>query len=281
MVIQEGQFKSFFIKNHLLNVGKEYSCTPFSIDQGEIHRIYKSNLFPFSMPSECFQFNVKFAKEEKPWKICNDISSNNEITAVPFKGMIYAFGTKDELSRLFSDWIKSDISRTPISRKSLIDIHPLKDLVLKTLTKAISSKAGVYSNFKNKAWDILESSNITVNNNTYKVFRALKLFLFFDDKYNYVSFVPSFKLETDEDLDKETVKEISRLFHQQLYQRKPNLNFANYIHRWINKIFKKDGHFRFEYPPNSGSGFYFVQSNANACIGIHQTMNRTFRAYEK
>ena len=255
-------------------VSKEYSCTPFSIDPGEIHRVYKSNLFPFSFPSECFQFEVDFEEDEKPWRICNEISSDNEITAVPFKGMIYAFGTKDELSRLFSNWKKSDILRTPINRKSLIDIHPLKDLVLKTLTKAISSKAGFSSNLKNKIWDESQSLKVTAYNNTYNLFKAIKLFLVFDNKYNYLSFVPSFILESDEDLDKETITEISRLFHSQLHQRKPNLNFANYVYGWIKKIFKNDSSFRFEYPPNSGSGFYFVQSRANACIAIHQAMNK-------
>jgi NAD-dependent SIR2 family protein deacetylase len=87
----------------------EYSCTPFSIESNEIHKIYKSNLFPFSFPKECFQFEVEFNRDEKPWQICNDLSKNNDITAVPFKGVIYAFGTKDILNGLFKDRIKSDI----------------------------------------------------------------------------------------------------------------------------------------------------------------------------
>jgi NAD-dependent SIR2 family protein deacetylase len=252
-----------------------YTCTPFSIEAGEIHKIIKSNLFPFSIPKECFQFEMEFDQGDKPWRLCNELSSKYEISAVPFRGMIYAFGTKDILSRLFRTKIKSDIVRTPIGRRSLLDITPLKDLVLKTITKAISSNAGLSSNFKNRIWGKSSPLKITAYSNTYIVHKGIELSLYFDEKYNYLAISPSFILESKDDLDKEIIKEISRIFHQNIYGQKPNLNFDKYISEWKTKIFKDSTRFKFEYPIGSGTGFYFVQSAVNACIAITQAQNKS------
>jgi len=254
---------------------KEYTCTPFSIESGGIHKVLKSNLFPFSIPKECFQFEIEFGQDDKPWKLCNEFSSKYEISAVPFRGLIYAFGTKDILSRVFGDRIKSDIVRTPIGRRSLLDISPLKDLVLKTITKAISSNAGLVSNSKNKIWDKSNSIKISAYNKSHNVYKGVVLSLYFDEKYNYLSISPSFILMSKEDLAKETIKEISRNFHQIIYGRKANLNFDKYILEWKKKLFNNNDRFKFEYPIGSGSGFYFVQSSANACIGITQAKNKS------
>ena len=253
----------------------EYTCTPFSIETGNIHKIIKSNFFPFSFPKECFQFEIKFGPEDKPWKLCNELSSKGAISVVPFKGMIYGFGTKDKLSRSFGDKIISNISRTPISRKSLIDISPLRDLILKTLTKTLSSKAGLTCNFKNKIWDQSDSLKITAYNKTHLIYKGIKLSLYFDEKNNYLSISPSFILKENDGLDKEMIKEISRLFHENIYGRKPNLNFDIYISKWKFKLFKNNNRLKFEYPIDSGTGFYFIQSSVNACIGITKAQTKS------
>lgn len=252
----------------------EYSCTPFSIEPGAIHKVIKSNLFPFSIPKECFQFEVSFKQGEKPWKICSEITSKHEITAVPLKGMIYAFGTKDELSKSFAPWKKSDVIRTPISRNDIIDITALKELIVKTITKAISTNSGLSCNFKNKIWDKSNTMNIQTGGQTFTVNKGIRLSLFFDGRYNYLAMSPSFILEDNMDCTKETVKDISKQFYAHIYQRKPNFNFEEYILGWKRKLFNNQRKYKFEYPLNSGSGFYFVQSSGNAYIGITQPRSR-------
>ena len=113
--------------------------------------------------------------------------------------------------------------------------------------------AGLTCNYRNKIWDQSDSLKITAYNKSYFVYKGIRLSLHFDEKYDYLSILPSFILKNNDDLDKEEIKEISRLFHQNIYGRKPNLNFDKYLSKWKYKLFKNNGRLKFEYPKDSGS----------------------------
>ena len=164
-----------------------FVCSQFHIENGNVHKIIKSNLLPFTFPKACFQFEIVFYGDEKPWTICRELTENKNMTAVPYKGVIYAYGTKDQLYNAFKDRLKSDIVQIPISRNSTIEISAFQELILKTITKVFSDTTGLSCNHKNKIWDNSSTFKYVVKGNDIVIFNGIDLAIFIDRKYCYVS----------------------------------------------------------------------------------------------
>lgn len=252
----------------------DHVCSPFHVDIGNIHKIVKSNLLPFIFPKACFQFEVKYREDEKPWTVCRNLIKDKNITAVPHKGMVYAYGTKDQIYNTFKDRLKSDIVQTPISRKNLIDISAFQELILKTITRIFSEVAGLHCNPKNKIWDTSSISTHVIKGQNIKIFNGIKIDLFFDQRYSYISLSPDFKLPDEVILEPEVFHELSKVFHQRVYSGKPNSNYDEYLAKWKKKIFGIEINLKSEYPINSGSGFTFEVRSNNLYVGITQINNR-------
>lgn len=254
------ELKNKFVKD-------EYVCTPFLIPDKTIKKVIKSNLSPFSFPQACFQFELKYEEGENPWKLCNEYSKEKGISIVPYKGMVYGFGTKDNLFQTFKHRLNSEITQTPLSRNSILNNLTFRELILKTFIKSISEKTDLESNFKNKIWDKNLTKTISVNGISYTIYEAIRLSLFFDKNFNYISIKPSFVVK-EEIEDKEAIKEISRQYYLSLYKRRSNSNFEGYVHKWKSKIYRDSSLLKFEYPLKSGSGFTFVLKRGNMYVGI-------------
>lgn len=260
------------IKNNFPKDENEF--IPFSIPIGTIHHVVKSNLSPFRLPKEVFQFEINIKKSEESWDLCRKITVESDITAIFYNGMIYAFGTKDGIYQHFKDYLKSDVSRTPIDRRSVKRNTAFRALLLKTITKAFFKNTGLACNFNNKIWDNSQKLEVSLGNTNFEIYFAIKLALFFDSKYSYIAFTPSFYLPENIKTEKEIIKEISRRFYLKLYNRKPNKNFDSYINQWKNKLFGNEEHFEFEYPLNSGSDFKFGITKRSLFVAVNQQNNK-------
>jgi len=253
------------------NFSKEESnFIAFTKPQGNLHKVVKSNLSPISFPKETFRFEINIKEPKESWDLCKKITTKTDITAVAYKGMIYAFGTKDNIYQHFKKYLEGDISRTPISKKEVKKYSTFKALILKTIVKALANNRNLSSNFINKIWGTSNKLRFTVNNKTYEIYNAIKLSLFFDNKYIYIAFTPSFSLPESIEIDKEIMKQISRQFYLNLYQRKSNINFDNYVNQWKDKLFGNNERYNFEYPKNSGSNFKFSISKKSLFVGVTQ-----------
>lgn len=240
---------------------KNFDCT-----LKQYNKVIKSNLNPVAMPKFCYQFQLDYRHDEKPWNVCKELS-NHEIVAVPYKEMVYAFGTKENIAKVCQSRLKSDIVATPLILKNIMDISAFKDLMLKAITLILALKNNLECNHKNRIWDVNEVYTSIVRNKKITSYKGLEISLFFDDKRSYISFTPTFILPKEVELEKQDRKEFSRAFNLFVNAQKPNLNYHNYINAWIKRLFNNTAT-KAEFPVNSRSGFEFTISAKSLYVGL-------------
>jgi hypothetical protein len=236
--------------------------TPFTQNITEQNVLLRSNLFPILLPRELFQVEVSFPENTKVWQTIRELIGNKNISAVPLKGFLYCFGTQSELRETFSTLIKGDIKRTPVTYKEIKEGTAFKNLYLTTILKGLSEILGFENNARNRLWNS-QFYSTTINENTYKVYDAIELGLFFDDKvltpnpYAYLSINPTFQIISEHEIPKTVKFEIGKSYHENLLKGQPNIKFHEQIQKWLNLLLQQPNKLQFEYPLESGTGFKF------------------------
>lgn len=200
------------------------------------------------------------------WAYCKYLY-NFEIMAVPYKGMIYAWGAKEKIRTICSDRLKGTIELCPLTRDSVIKIGAYKELLLKTITFILATKSNMKCS-KDRIWDNNDYIHYTSNGKAVTAFKGVKLSLIFDDRYSYITVTPSYALPKNIQLSKTEKKEFADWYCAQINKMQPNLNVHNYMSRWIEKIVGKNG-YRTTYPIKDPSGFSFAISVNTAIIGVN------------
>jgi hypothetical protein len=234
--------------------------------------IIRSNLFPFFFPKEVFQFEIKFGEDEKPWQTIKEIMAKSTLVAAPLKGKVYALGTLSGIHDLFGDRLKSEISRTPVSSVELKTGSVFKSLYRKALINGICQVRSLMTDSFEKIWKATDKKSISVGSDTFEIFEAAKISLFFDHKYAYISLKPAFVLTNSEQISKETTREIARKYYDDLLKRQPNLNFNAFLDKWKKIFFPTIQHLQFDYPHQSASGFKFSISPDTMHVNVMRSM---------
>ncbi len=217
--------------------------TPFTLNPERINKVLKSNLFPIIFPKEIFVFNASF--EGNPWDLVKEKTLNDlEVSAIPFENDIWAFGTANNVYEKFSDVIKGEIQRKPLTDIKLYN-HNIKFLLLSSLSKLFAKTYSLKTDFRSKIWD--ESEYKTIQNQ--KVFNAVKFDLVKIQGQYYLSLNPDFQVE-----DLNIAKEVNQQVGMDFFHRIWNDKFNEYINMWRGKLFKTTS---YELPLNSGTGFVF------------------------
>jgi len=244
--------------------------TPFSMDVKHMNNIIRSNLFPFSFPKEIFQFEALFNEDENKhvWKTVRALIENINIAAAPLRKMIYALGTLSDIHNTFGNRIISDIKRTPVTRDELKNGTILKNLYLKAIIKAMCQQKKLKTDGFKKIWRESDKKIINVGDSRFEIYEAAKVALFFDNKYAFISFTPSFYSIDYKEIPFETKLEISRRYYDDLLQKRPNYNFNVFLEKWKGILFNNRERLEFEFPLNSASGFRFKISNDTMHVRI-------------
>lgn len=130
---------------------QEIVNTDFRLEFKKVDKYIKSNLHPIVFPKEVFQFEVDY-KTERPWAFLRELTDSTSITAVPFKGKVFALGTLSEINNVFRKHLQSNIKREQISRLDIENVTQFKNLMLTSVLKYFCLDDQVNSNFKNKIW---------------------------------------------------------------------------------------------------------------------------------
>lgn len=228
-------------------------------------KLVDTNVFPISFPKNCYQFSIGFNQSENAWDFCKELKESS-IMAVPYKGMIYAWGTKDTIVNICRNKLESSVELCPLTRDTILKNGVFRELLLKTVTNILASAHGLNCS-RNRIWDTNDSMQCVINGNTVTAFSGVKLSLFFDKKYTYLTISPSYMLENGIILSSEEKKIFSDWFFSHVNNGKPNFNANKHIKRWTDKII---GHQRFiaTYPINTSSCFNFTIGNNSALLGI-------------
>lgn len=231
-----------------------------------INKIADTNVFPISFAKNCYQLEILYSDNEKPWEYCKMLYEN-DIMAVPYKNLLYVWGERENIQNICGDKIKSGIILTPFTREALIFRSQFKELLIKTITCLLGKQYSLmYS--KNKIWDVNKPIKKRVSDKLVIAYRGIKVSLLFDSKYSYITLEPTFVLDKDIKITHDEMKQFSDDFSQSINLGKPNYNIHAYIKEWADKLFGKAG-IRFSYPLGSETDFVFQIIRNTAIIGIN------------
>ena len=131
------------------------ASTPFQESTGALRKVVKTNLYPISFPSICYQFKLVYSDDEKPWTICKALSKQN-IIAVPYKDVVYAWGDKEKIAAVCSKRLVGSIDVTPFNRELVLHNKTFRELLLRAVTKILAEQKGLsFSN--DKIWDTTDA----------------------------------------------------------------------------------------------------------------------------
>lgn len=252
----------------LLNVTATTETTPFTMPQIRIDTVIKSNLFRIAFPQEVFQFEVSFTEGEKPWSTLREITKGRKVVAVPFKNMVYAIGTLTEINHLFTSRMKGKITRVPLEGFNLQKDTAFHSLLLSGITDLLGNIAGLPNDKRCLIWKAETVSQRRINDVIYQTHEAIRLAINFDGNRFYLSFMPDFKItseNTEEKIGKTVLQEIGLSYFAKIFNHK----FNDYLKDWRQLLLSKGGGvIELEYPFQSGSGLVFKIDRDNAFAGI-------------
>lgn len=248
------------IHNLLKETNTDIHLLPFTFNSVNIGGTVKTNLYPILIPNDVFTFEISFPKNETQWKFLTSRIHGKEIIAVPYKGKIFAFGYSEQIHETFSDCLKGEITRLPISLHELKENYTLKALIIKTLIRGLSSYCGINSILsKRLIWDKKRQFN-----NHKGVYEAIKIDLTVLDNKEYLlmSVVPTLYFEDD------TITPVQRKILMSDYLDKThNKEYDAVLSKWELLLFKGKNCI-FEYPLNSGYHFTYKIGKNRAFVGI-------------
>ena len=249
-----------------LSITIEPQCNEFTTSNEPVNKVIETNTFPIGFPKQCYQFQVDGNDKTKQWDYCR-ILSQRDIMAVPYKGMIYAWGSKEAIEQECASTLKGTVELCPLSREFVVQNTTMRELLLKTITRIIAEHSNLgYA--KSKIWDTSEPINYQINGTKITAYQGVKLSLLFDNKYSYITFAPSFMYADSKQYSKEVKKLFADLFSAQINNGRPNKNVSDYVRRWVQKTIGGK-RLSLSFPLNSSSAFQFTISSQSALVGVN------------
>ena len=255
--------KSKEIYQILEDMNADFPITPFELSAVNMGGCIKTNLYPIVVPHDIFVFEIAFPNNESQWHFLKNRIKGKDIIAVPYNGKIFAFGYSEQIHLAFSDCLKGEISRLPLSINELKENPTLKMVVIKTLICGISSCCGKQA---------VVSKRLICDRafpfGKYKgVYEAIKIdMIFLDDKdYALMSVVPTLYFE-DENITYEQRKNLM----SEYLDNKRNTQYDDIISRWEQTLFNGENRI-FDYPLNSGYNFKYKISKNRGLVAVDYT----------
>lgn len=231
-----------------------------------INKVVSTNAFPIAFPNQCYQFEVLFAPGEKQWDFCKMLG-RDDVMAVPYKNLVYAWGSKSVIEEACKGKLKTNIELCPLSRATIAGNGTFRELLLKTLVHLLAASHGL-GHSKDKIWDTKEVLKYRIGAKTVTAYSGVRLALLFDNKYSYLTLVPSFMYADDAVLTREEKKQFADWFNAKVNNGRPNQNANEHIRKWVRKVI---GNKRFSanYPLGSTTNFTFSVVNSSALVGVN------------
>lgn len=147
-----------------LSITLEFRSSGFMIPNDIVNKVVSTNAFPIAFPKQSYQFEVRFNQNEKPWGFCQELYKYN-IMAVPYKGIIYAWGTKSAIESICSDRLTTSAELCPLPREAVSRNGTFRELLLKTVTNVLATVRG-FGCSKDKIWDTNDTMQFNIGGKT-------------------------------------------------------------------------------------------------------------------
>lgn len=254
----------------------EINIEPFRLEVNRSDKWLKSNLHPFTIPKEVFQFTIQFKEGEKPWSTIKKLTRESGISAVPFKSHIFAFGTLSEIHEIFGSRLSGEVRRTPISLTDVSRVSAFQALILQSIVRVLGRHEDLSGNRKDAIWNIAPNHVSTYGEEKLFVHHGVAISLFFDSnlpKFAYLSLKPEYRLECKVPIPKDLRLKQGKVFFEGLF----NNRYDEYLEEWRNRVISPNK-MVFDYPQGSASGFKFTVSRRTAFAEV-KVLDPHFRAY--
>jgi hypothetical protein len=230
-------------------------CEPFRIDELSTIALIKSNAFEIECPSELYEF----AMSEWPgnaWRWLEDVASNRNFVAVPFRAKVLALGLIDEIKDAIGDRIQGSIERTPITSTDLsIENGTVNSLMLRTLLRVLSSKDSIQTDNRKLIWLTKIFQSKQYSGHYCNIHRAAVVSLRYFDGRQQLVMKPTVVVRAKD--GSELPDDVTRSLKVEVLGYEHNAKFNNALNEWRSLLFPSKGFNDFEWPPNCGSTFRF------------------------
>lgn len=249
-----------------LSVVSPIQSNSFILPNEVANKAVVTNAYPITFPKQCYIFEVNYKSEEKPWDYCKFLYQNN-IMAVPYKGLIYAWGRKEDIENICQGRLKSSIELCSIDKSFAAHNGTIQELILKTITSllGINGRLG-YS--KDKLWDTRRVIKYQINKKTITGYQGVQLSLQFDVKYCYLTFAPSYTYADEAVYSKEEKKAFADYYNAGVNNGRPNKNTYDYISNWVTRV-TGNSNLKLCFPIQDTSPFIFNISCKSAMLGVN------------
>jgi len=122
-----------------LSVNIKVENSSFALPSFPLNKIVNTNAYPISFPKQCYQFELNLNPKESNWEYCKHLYKSG-VMAIPYKGMIYAWGDIKQIHDICRDKLKSKVELCPLTRETIMNISVYKELLLKTVTRILAEK---------------------------------------------------------------------------------------------------------------------------------------------
>lgn len=240
----------------------------FRVGNGNYNKILQTNVYPIAFPKNCFRFKVLFDKDQEPWKYCKELMQYN-IMAVPHEGMIYSWGNRNAIVSICGGKLIGNVDIVPLSRENFINNSAFLELLKRTIVHIISRKTE-FPCWNGGVWNPNAKFNMKIGQKNIEAFEAIEISLFFDNRYSYITFNPSYKYADRRNVSRDEHREFSRLYSLRICGGKPNVQYYQYIDKWLRGIFN-DCEIKQTYPleSNNETPFTFTIGKSNLSIGVN------------
>lgn len=257
------------IKSNLSVTVNNIKSNFFLFEVNHTQKIIDTNLHPIIIPQNCYQFEIKLEENESRWDFCKSLYKH-DIMAVPYKGLIYAWGEKHQIIAICKDKLKSEITLSPLTNDAIQYNTSFKELILKTVVCLLAQNSGLpYS--KNKIWDKDQIFRKNLNGKNIAAYKGICISIIVNEKIIYISFSPSFCYDENYILSKEEKKLFADSFNLNINGQTPNYNIKQYINQWVNNLIGESPielHFPI-HATNKDFIFKFGQNSAQLKLNCH------------
>ncbi len=236
--------------------GQQSSRTAFSIPNGPVTGVIKSNAWPLRCPAEMFEFQLTKWPNEKVWRWLEEKTSGHRVVAVPFKKVL-ALGTLDGIRDAFGDLIDGEILRVPISAGDLrFEDGAVMNLIRQALVRAIAEKHHLSTDGSRIIWKPSKDQTVREGSYAFAVHQAARLSLRRAGEQIYVSIDPTVHLEGET----EDNSDAARNARMRILGYQHNDKFNAALNDWRHVLFTRNAPTDFDFPSGSGAFTFTVKS---------------------
>jgi hypothetical protein len=227
---------------------------PFRLPNLPTIGVVKGNAFPISLPNELLQFSVNNLPEKGVWKHLQEVVGARDLVVAPSRGKVLAFGTAEEVTKVFSGSLSGTVERTPLEKRDLhFEDGTITSMLRTMFVKSAASTNNLSHDGKRKLWEKEAYELRKIDNKEIRVHRAAIIYFRLLNNSPHLVIKPSIHVLYSD--GREVEVEIQRNIKLQIFGYQHNNKFDAEIKHWADILCGK----QYFYPNSSVAGNFKIK----------------------